>query len=289
MIVVSNEKQQKRLLTSLNKMRIKRKDKLPRRIAHELVMTTVKYGNHYYDFKFEADADVKRVFKINGIEFQELVEECRNYNSVIPFFENAIGSTFISLNDARMSIVNLDTGQEDAVIDGPGEIAVSKYLSDYEKAHRHLNNSIDKSSFDELQSAILWGITAIESYINHRIKIWNDLNPHDKLVDSKVNKISIDKKIDEWIPRISNGKYFIKGDKCWSDYIALRNFRDTEIIHAKTSGSGMSYAKMVENINIFKTGVAGILIKLHQIFEEKIPAKIIRGYYAPEVEVIHDE
>lgn len=240
----------------------------------------VKYGNHYQykDFKFETDADVKRAFLANGIEFQELVEKCRNRNEVIPLFENVIGSTFISSNDGRTSVMSLKTGTEDSFIDGPGEVVISKYFSDYEKAYHHIDDAIEKMKFDDLQSAIFWGVTSIESYINYRAKIWNENNPSDKLIDSKDKKVSIDNKIDIWLPKMINRK-IDKGASDWRDYIELRDIRDNEIVHAKNASSGMSYEKLAVLINKFSTGIAGILFQLHRMFEEKIPAKIIRGKY----------
>lgn len=250
----------------------------------------MKYGNHYQykDFKFETDADVKKAFLANGIEFQELVEKCRNYNEVIPLFENFTGSTFISSNDGRASVMSLETGIEDSFIDGPGEIVMSKYFSDYEKAYRHIGDAIEKMKFDDLQSAIFWGATSIESYINYRAKIWNEKNPADKLIDSKDKKVSIDNKIDIWLPKMSNRK-IDKGTSDWRDYIELRGIRDNEIVHAKSAGSGISYEKLGVLINKFSTGIAGTLFQLHRMFDEKIPAKIIRGKYAVKVELTNND
>jgi hypothetical protein len=60
-------------------------------------------------------------------------------------------------------------------------------------------------------------------------------------------------------------------------------------IHPKSSGYSISFAKLAEQINFFRTGIARLLVKLHLLFEDVIPAKIIRAAYAPDVEFVQDD
>lgn len=142
--------------------------------------------------------------------------------------------------------------------------------------------------FDDLQGASFWGATSIESYINYSVKIWNENNPENRLIDSKDKKVSIDNKIDIWLPKRYKRKVD-KGKNDWRYYIELRNIRDNEIVHANSAGSGILYEKLAILINKFSTGIAGILFQLHRMFEEKILAKIIRGKYAVNVESINND
>lgn len=105
-------------------------------------------------------------------------------------------------------------------------------------------------------------------------------------MDSKANKISFEDKIDTWISLMTNGIKFNKGIKYWEHFKRLQQIRDNLSIHAKSSGYSISYGDLASIINLFKTGIAGVLIQLHELFGERIPGAIIRGYYAPDVELV---
>jgi hypothetical protein len=74
----------------------------------------------------------------------------------------------------------------------------------------------------------------------------------------------------------------------WRDFRILRAIRDDEAIHPKTSGYSFSYSELAQKINLFRTGIARLLIQLHLLFDEKIPRVIIRAAYAPDAEVVED-
>ncbi|MHA2403773.1 MAG: hypothetical protein ACXADH_12330, partial [Candidatus Kariarchaeaceae archaeon] len=127
---------------------------------------------------------------------------------------------------------------------------------------------------------------SIEAYIIHRVELWNRDNPHDCLTDSPAHKVSFDDKVDVWIPKMTGGKKLDKSIRNWMHFLDLRKIRDHVSIHPKSDGFGSSFSDLAEKINIFRTGIAGTLIQLHLLFHEKIPAIIIRAFYAPEVEVV---
>src|SRR5262249_28733514 len=124
------------------------------------------------------------------------------------------------------------------------------------------------------------------AYINHQANNWNATHPEAVLTDSKQDKVSFDDKIDKWIPLMSGGKRVDKSDSRWAHFKMLRGTRDDAAIHIKTSHRGVSFADLARLINMMPTGMAGLLMHLHEIFEEPVPAKIIRGVFAPEVEVV---
>lgn len=130
------------------------------------------------------------------------------------------------------------------------------------------------------------GIAGIEAYITHRVKIWNHAYPNNALIDTKQMKVSFDDKIDKWIPLMSSGKRIDKSNNDWRHYKILRSIRDDAAIHPKTMSMGVSLQQLAENINTLRAGIGGILIQLHCIFAEKIPAIIIRARYTPDVKVI---
>jgi len=112
------------------------------------------------------------------------------------------------------------------------------------------------------------------------------VHPNDLIQDSKTRKISYDDKIELWIPKMTDGKRLDKSIINWPNYKFLRKIRDDNVIHSKTSGYSISDQKLVEYINKFKTGIAKLLVQLHVLFNEKIPSRIIRGSFAPDVEIV---
>lgn len=269
----------------MNMYKLSRQNSIPRKTAHGMVIAIVKYSNSYSG-QFKTDADVKRYITKLGYNFDDLIMECRqDYKKPIPT-ENLLGSTW-HLTGGKVSS-NSETGEELFALEEPGVFTPKSYWALYEQSHRQLENSINIISYTELQSAIVLGIACIESYINYRAELWNRKHPQELLTDSKECKVTFEQKIDNWIPIMSNGKKFDKGNRNWANYKILRGIRDDTTIHAKNSGYGVSYEKIAEIANLYSTGISGLLIDLHKLFDDPIPAIIIRNFYAPPVEVIED-
>src|SRR5262245_21130234 len=74
---------------------LRRREKLGRRTAHELVLMLARRGNHLWYGRFRTDADIKRFFESNRMEFQDVVENARIPRSFVPLLENLAGSTFV--------------------------------------------------------------------------------------------------------------------------------------------------------------------------------------------------
>ena len=93
----------------------------------------------------------------------------------------------------------------------PKTIINSHLLSAYETAEEHLERAITEASFSDLESAIVRGIAAIESFLSGQIGIWNRAHPGEKIIDSRDTKVSFDDKIDKWIPKMTGGSKLNKG------------------------------------------------------------------------------
>lgn len=253
---------------------LQRKPKLSRKESYKLIVTMTMFGVHSANlqqgFPVSTENEVKQWFQDNGYNFDKVVEECRDPDKTIPLVENMLSSVFTMIG-----------GNETETI------ITSNYQSAYEIAAQHLEYALTEASFSELESAIVRGIASIEAFINYRADKWNEQNPGAMLLDSKGNKVSFDDKIDEWIPVMSGGRKLDKSDRHWSDFKRLRGIRDNLTIHSKTLGHTVKYSEIADLINVFRTGIAGILIPLHILCRNWIPSQIIRGYYAPEVKVVN--
>ncbi|MBC8555609.1 MAG: hypothetical protein H8D23_38850 [Candidatus Brocadiales bacterium] len=261
------------------------RQKISRRSAHEMILLFAKHGNHYHQTHFRSDADVKRAFQRNGVDYNQLQDKCRDVKNSVPFFENLVGSTWEISSGATASRV-LETGEKDIEVKGPGQLTLLGYWATFEAAKKALDDSVNNISYADFQMAVVQGIASIEGYINHQAEIWNRKNPNDQLSDSKQDIVRFDDKIDLWIPKMTNGKKLDKSGVNWRDFRNLRSIRDNLAIHPKMSGHGTSYSDLANEINSFRTGIAGLLIQLHILFKDRIPRIVIRSAHSPDVEVI---
>lgn len=187
---------------------------------------------------------------------------------------------------AKVSRVDNSTGEEDLEVEGPGTITVAGYWASFETAIHARDKSVETASYSEFLNSTVQGIASIEAYINQQAEQWNKDHPNDQLVDSALQKVSFDDKIDVWIPKMTNGLRLEKGYTNWQDFKILRSFRDNLAIHPKQSGYSISLSDLAKNIGLFRTGIAGLLVDIHILFKERIPSVIIRAKYAPEVEIV---
>lgn len=262
--------------------RLVRKQKISRRAAHELILLMAKEGNH--NLTFTTDTSVKKYFKSNGFDYDNLVQTVRNFPEPIPLVENLIPSTGFASPGLKVSRVDA-LGNEDLHLEGPGAITMFAYQAQFENAIENIESAIRQSSPQHFLTACINGIASIEGYINFKAEEWNKRNV-EPLLDSRQSPIRFDDKIDKWLPIMSSGKKLDKSVKTWNDFKRLKVIRDNTAIHPKTSGYSFSLNELAELLNCFRNGIAGLLVQLHQLFAERIPSIIIRYMYAPEVEVI---
>ena len=66
---------------------LERSGHISRRDSHDLVMSMAKFGNHFGHGRPRTDADVKRAFSRQGIDYYSVVADCRDYHKRVPLFE----------------------------------------------------------------------------------------------------------------------------------------------------------------------------------------------------------
>ena len=272
-------------------------EKRTRRATHELILMIAKHGNHGHHQKFVSDADVKRFFQSNGYYWDELVQECRKPNEIVRKVESLLGialssGTWRVSPSVKAAIVTgaaTDKEKEIASVEGPGILTSSSYLQLFENAVDNLHRCMERASFGDLQSCVSNGIASIDAYIEHRAYLYNSDHPSEPLIDSKENKVSQDTKIDEWIPKMTNGKKLDKSGQNWRDFKRLQSIRDRLAIHVKQPSVGISYQELGELLNLFRSGIAGVLIDFHLPFGERIPTTIIRYAYLPDIKLVETE
>jgi hypothetical protein len=268
-------------------------DKRTRRGTHDMIMTLAKYGNHYikgdYGHPFKTDADVKRYFEEDGYDYRDVVDYCRNKDAHVPGMENLIGAgCTIDCTGGKVSYV--DKSGEEIVIgenEGPGAFSYPSYAGLFERAVKDFNRCLDSADYDDFLSCVSFGVSGVEAYLHQEVKVYNKHHPGRELIENKQNKVSFDDKIDKWIPIMTGGEKLDKDNQRWEHFKRLRTIRDGNQAHVKISVLGANHHRLVELLNYFSTGIAGMLLALHILFDDRTtPATIIRHAYLPPVEMV---
>lgn len=253
--------------------------------SRNLILYIAKYGNQYH-YSFHTDGDVERFFNKNNYPFNSVINTCKAFTSPVPLLENFIPASAVIMTDQsiKTSIMNSDYG-EMASIEGSGFTIIYGYQDQYEKAYSMIDKIIKNSDYQSIMEAITLGVTSVNTYLTFKSIEWNEKHPTDQLVDTKSSPVSFENKVKLWIPKMTHGKKFDTGGINWEKYLKLENFRNDKEIHIKTISLGITLEEVATLINDFKLGIAGNLVNLHILFGDKIPSKIIRGYFMPNVEV----
>jgi len=257
-----------------------------RRAAHDMIVAMAKHGNH--DYRFTSDAEVKRFFAADGYDFTDVVRASRKCNSAVPLVENLVPGTWSVTGGATVAIVDSRTGEELTKVEGPGTYAPYEYWGRFEDAVRDLRQSLELASLGAFKDCVSSGHASLEAYVAHRAWLHNSLHPDSQLLDSKDHPVSFDKKIDEWIPAMSGGRKLDKRGRNWADFKALRKFRNNVAIHPKGPAMGMDYGVLSQLLNMFRSGVAGLLTDLYLHFHERIPCIIVRYAYLGDIELVSE-
>jgi hypothetical protein len=128
---------------------------------------------------------------------------------------------------------------------------------------------------------VVLAIASIEAYLNYKAELWNKENQN-KITDYK---ISIEDKINRWIPIMTNKKQLDKSKEPWAAYKKLKKIRDDETIHIKKRYSNITYKELVKLMSKYKH-LAHLLLTLHILFNDKVPSIIIRYTFLPELELV---
>ncbi|MCP3445813.1 hypothetical protein [Bradyrhizobium sp. CCGUVB14] len=246
-----------------------------------MIMMMAKCGNHPHP-RPVTDTDVKKFYERNQVDFEKLVSNVRD-GGLVTFFENLAGPGFQSFSSSgagiRSAVVD-STGREVAGFDGDGYLTLSPAWSRYETAERRIREALARDSIEDLIASAESGVAAVEGFIAERVQSWNGSHPEDLLIDDASHKVPFNVKIEEWIPKMTGGKRIVKGSTNAQHFGQLKKFRDDFGAHIKSHAHAISSDRFVELVNRFRTGIAGMLIDLHRLFDMSVPSTLIREFYA---------
>ena len=240
--------------------------------------------------KLKSRDEVAQLLKKKNVDINEFVESCRYYKNVVPDFEEMAGTGLWDVSKGvTMKVYDKETGTVINEMKGPGKIGLYDYKEKFAYALGEKDRAVQESKLTPFHSAIVFGIAAIESFMNTQAAIWNDRNPNELIVDSTENKVNIETKIIEWLPLMSTYDKINTGSKDWSCFKDLKKIRDEEIIHSRTGATGIDYYTLAKQIDKFRFGMGKLLGELHRCYGLAVPSSIINAVCYPDVEVIEVE
>jgi hypothetical protein len=274
------------------------KDKRSRTDTRELIMAMARYGKRGYEYGLtEASKDeVKHFFAENGLDYQRVVEEERSdYLAHVPLLW-VWEPLSVNMGVPPGGYASIKDGTADvAVLRGEsGHFVLVEYGDRFEQATKHLHRSIEGSDNGDFLSCISDGISSIEAYLAYSASLYNDRHPGKELPETIPSakgqrKLTFDEKIDQWIPQMTAGQTLDKSGRNWRHFKELREIRDRFQSHPKTPVYGVSFRELGRRLNLFRTGIAKLLIDLHAVLRTSyVPSIVFRYAYLPDIEYVEE-
>ncbi len=269
-------------------MRLRFKSKISLEQAKSKITVYGVFGEHSYSPRPTNGAEVCGLLRSMGANPDRMAEDCRNYKKAVPVFENLVrgGWDVHVYEGGKVGVVDNLTNETIVELEKSGKIDPSTYLAKFDAACAARDRAVENSSFQDCQNAITQGVASIEAFLNEEARRWNRKNLEDLLLDSKKDKISLDDKIDSWVPIITGGSKIVKNDQQWNDFVKLRRVRDNYAIHPKQDAQAITYEELGKLIDAFRFGIAGLLGRLHLVFGRPVSASLINAFYMPEVVMV---
>jgi len=254
---------------------------LPRDRARDLVQMMAALSNHTQPLNFGATRDqVQLFFEQRGIDFAQVVENARDPKQPIPEVENLVPAGWKMT--PGIQIVDAQTGKTYTGSDAARLVSLPGYHAQFDQAVESLNAAIAQCSFQPLLQALMSGFGSIESFLNQCAEKWNTIHASQQLIDQREH---FEDRLSNWMEVISGVPY----DKSQSDWAALKKLlkvRHHMAAHPKEAVQTMTIADLAEYCNLFYSGIATTLIRLHCLTGTRVPASIVRAKFSPKVVVV---
>jgi len=263
-----------------------------RKEARDMIMAMALYGNHYWDREWGAFATTRHVERFlthHGLTLAGLVETMREKDAWGNPFENRLpsGWTF-SAGDSGVATYTDSEGNEVVRMEESGTMVTATDAALFEKAAGDFERAMAQMSYTEFLSGVANGLASIEAYISQKAYQYNLRNPGNELLDDKNHKVAFEDKINGWVPTMAGAKLDL-GGKNWAHFQRLKRTRDTEHTHTKAPALNISFRELCKLLNLFRTGIAGMLLNLYALFGGTVPSIVVKYAFHPNIKLVSVE
>jgi len=256
-----------------------------------------RYGKtgRSYGLGSASEDDVKRFYAAHGYDYSSIIEQAREFLAHLPLlwvwepfsFDMGVpAGGYGAIKGAGEKVLASLEGES-------GRFVMVEYMDRFEQATKHLHRSIDEMSHGEFLSAISDGVSSIEAYLGYRTGLHNERHPGQELSErvptgSGHRMLTFDEKIDQWIPKMTGGRKLDKNGRRWPDFKELRKIRNDYQAHPKNPVYGLPFRELCKRMNLFRTGIARLLLNLHAGLEDSAPELVFRYAYLPDIEYVQE-
>ena len=274
--------------------RLRIKDRRTPSQAKAMLATQVRYGQgqaHAWEkYDLSNEEGVKKLLADAGYtNYRRLVEELRPKDAVLPLGTHVgwHGWEFkMPTGGGSYSAIRHADGEELARIEGEsGRFVVSQYQERFDDSVRNLQRctSGEEAHYGDLLSCFADGLASIEAFVNEIAQ------PHlDRLPRGQDEMVSLDYKLDEWIPLLSGGQRVDKSQLWWRHFQEVRSIRNWRQAHPRASVYGIGDSTFCNQLNLWRNGVAIMLLYLHALTGRLAPPELVKWAYVPDIERIRD-
>jgi len=268
---------------------LKLNDKISFKLASDKIYAFAMFSDHNNQFRPKSGKELGQWLREKDINPNEIIEQCRDPKQSVPIFESITCNTWRASPFPGGSIAITEDNEVISEVKNAGILVMSNSIGHFEAACSARDRAIKENNLFSLYEALSQGLASIEALLNYAAEKWNKSDGVPELSDSHEHKVSIETKLNEWVPIITFGGRIDKSGRIWSDFKRLKKLRDEEAIHPSSSSRGVDYKSLAKNINDFRYGIAFLLGNLHVTFKMHVPAVIINAIYYPDVVVHEDE
>lgn len=275
-----------------NKFRVKARRSRP--ATRELIVNMARHGKHGrgYGLKNATEQDVAHFFAKNGFDFKKVVEETReSWLAHVPLLWVWEPLSFnMGVSPGGYGAIKAGDKVLASLEGESGRFVLVEYGDRFEQATKHLHRSIDDADHGDFLSAISDGISSLEAFLNYSASRYSGELSDTVHNDKGSRKLTFDEMVERWIPQITGGRKLDKSGRNWNDHKKLREIRNEFQSHPKTHVYGVSFRELNRGLNLFRTGIAGLLIDLHAVLQTTyVPEIVFRYAYLPDIEYVEEE
>jgi hypothetical protein len=239
------------------------------------------------------EEELKSYYEARGGDYKKQFEEARHKDAIIGLLTVHLDTNLLSKISASVppggSFIAFGNP-----VDGftylkgeSGHIVTVQYVDSLDYAIKNLDRCVgsEKPDYRDLLSSFASGMASIEAFLNDQVRrhlpffITGD--------DQILERTSVETKIFEWLPRLyPNNPPVNKGEANWQAYKELRRIRNEYHIHPKGEIYSVTTTQFCQRLNLFKTGIARLLLDLHALTSAGATPDLLKYAYLPEIEMV---
>ncbi len=239
------------------------------------------------------EEELRQYYAAHGYDYKREFEYSRQKDAVISLLTVHLDADLFSSMQ-----VNLPRGGESYMAYGnpsegfvriqgdSGHIVGTPYVDSFDYAVKNLNRCTaeEEPDYRDLLSAFTSGMASIEAFLNQKMRSCLSGSAPDR--EQALKQTSVETKIFVWLPTLNGGYSVDKGDRPWQDYVKLRHYRNEYHVHPKGQIYSVSTTEFCERLNLFRAGIARLLLDLHALTGHGAPPELPKYAYWPDIEIV---